>query len=289
MIMKKTLRKPLSLICVIAILVAVSFSIHVSAAGDPTGVLQISYDTATPKHQALSMKVDSVASQSPIQAFCVGWNFTFSNSNGSVEVYVPLSQIDTDGGSRTYVFPMSDGWNIESTGISGAKSIRDKVSNKTLYDNIIKAGCTVHADARIRKYNYSNGTYTPLNTYANSKAEIDSNFSEFSATFRTNTKADYFDLTYTLDPEPIIPPDPTITLIDPPDGLTIYAGQTFTIIGIAKYCKSVDVLINGEVYKTFNCVLDASTGYYQTFNVNTTYTAPKTGDYTVQLIGHGGN
>ena len=227
--MKQTLRIILSLFMIIAILVSMNTP---SYAGYGTGALDSVGDGATPKeHQALKMLVDSVASTSSLQAFCIGWTFTFSNSNGSVSVYVPLSQIDKDGGSRTYTFPMTTGWTKEFTGIAGGKSIRDLVSNKTTYDNIIKDGCTVHADARIQKYSYSSGAFTPLNTYADSKSEIDSNFLEFSDTFKTNTKNDYFDLSLTLAPEPIILPIPKVNIAMPLDDSTVLQGTTVTFKG----------------------------------------------------------
>lgn len=202
--MKQPLKKIVSYICIVIIFLGMNIP---TFAGFEKQVLQVKGDGATPKeHQALTMDVDSVASNSPLQAFCIGWTFTFSNTSGSLEVYVPLSSVNTSGGSRTYTFPLTTGWTKEYTGIAGGKSIRDLVSDKAKYDKIIKDGCKVHADARIRKYSYSNGKYTPLNVYANKKAEIDSNFSEFTQAFKTNTKDDYFDLELVLlaEPEPYI-------------------------------------------------------------------------------------
>lgn len=200
--MKQIFRSTLSLILIMTFL----FSIYLPVfAGVGSGILILDKDNTN--HQALKMSVDSVASTSSLQAFCVGWNFTFSNSNGSVSVYVPLSYVDTDGGFREYLFPLTTGWTLDYTGITGGQSIRDLVSNKTQFDNIIKAGCTVTANARVQKYSYSSnpapkGTFTKLSTIANTATEIDSNFSEFSSTFKTNTKTDYYNLTLTLAAEP---------------------------------------------------------------------------------------
>ncbi len=290
--MKQALRKKLSLICIIVALFIIGIPVYADiGGGGGTGVLDIRYDTATPRHQALTMKVDSVASQSPLQAFCVGWNFTFSNSKGSVEVYVPLSQVDTDGGSRTYTFPMSDGWNIASTGISGAKSIREKVGNKALYDIILKAGCTVHADARIRKYSYSNGIYTPLNTYANTKDEIakfDStgkiiggNFTEFSTNFINNTRNDYFDLTYTLAPEPVMP-TPVVNLTLPINGSTVIQGTEVTFKGFGTGVHHIAGYVNGNyigVQNNPNSDITVQMKYETTVRLDTI------GDYTFQIKG----
>ena len=101
------MKKVLSCICLLVVLF--SFDMHVFAAfngnSGQTGILKVFSDGATPnEHQALSMTVDSIPSDSPLQAFCIGWNFTFSNSNVSsvpVSVYVPLSSVNTSGGSRT--------------------------------------------------------------------------------------------------------------------------------------------------------------------------------------------
>ncbi|OPX44231.1 microbial collagenase precursor [Ruminiclostridium hungatei] len=233
------------------------------------------------EHQALTMLVDSVASNSPIQAFCVGWNFTFRNPSGGVEVYVPLSQIDTDGGGRTYTFPLTTGWTREFTGISGGLSIRDLVSNKSKYDAIIKAGCTVYAEARIRKYSYFNGTYTPLNTYANTKAEIDSNFSEFSDAFKINTKSDYFDLSYQLEPEPVLP-TPVVNMTLPIDGSTVAQGTEVTFKGFGTGVHHIAGYVNGKhigVQNNPNSDITVQMKYETTVKLDTV------GDYTFQIRG----
>lgn len=242
--MKKVSFNILSFICILAILHSIPIPSYAGLSSD-----KLILDTDITNHQALKMIVNSVASNSPLQAFCVGWSFTFSNAKGSMEVYVPISQIDTDGGSRTYTFPITPGWTKEFTGISGGKSIRDLVSNKSAFDAIIKAGCTVHADARIRKYSYSpspapKGTYTPLSTYANSKAEIDSNFSEFSDDFKSNTKNDYFDLSLTLLPEPVLP-TPVVNLTLPINGSTVVQGTVVTIKGFGVGVHHIGGFVDG--------------------------------------------
>jgi hypothetical protein len=289
--LKKSFKKIISLIITIFILLSTNVPIKadIGGGGTETGVLQIKTDSASPEeHQALSMTVDSVSSYSSLQAFCIGWTFTFSNSNGSVTVYVPLAQIDTDGGSRTYTLPITTGWTKEFTGIAGGKSIRDLISNKTLYDTIIKAGCSVHADARIRKYSYlpdpsPKGIYTPLNTYANSKTELDSNFSEFSTNFKTNTKADYFDLSMTLDPEPIPVPDPSVMLNLPEDGSTVLQGTTVTLKGFGTGCHHIAGYVDGAMYgnEQINPNEDISTQ----MKYETTVKLDEIRDYTFQIKG----
>lgn len=244
--MNQTFRKPLCLICIIVIILSINIPIY---AGYGEGILEVINDGA--KHQALTMTVSSVASTSSLQAFCVGWTFTFSNSNGSIEVYVPLAPIDTDGGGRTYTFPLTTGWTKPATGIAGARSIRDLVSDKTTFDKIIKAGCTVYADARIEKYSYSpvpapNGKFTPLGVYANIKDEIDDNFSEFSSTFKTNTKRDYFDLNKTMPPEAITLSTPKVTLTLPTNGSTVLKGTTVIFKGFGTGVHHMDGYVDGE-------------------------------------------
>lgn len=199
--MKDTNSKLLSMICVIFILISTYLP---TRAAFEEGILRIKTDTSTPKHQALTMTVSSIPSDSSLQGFCVGWTFTFTSLDGkmSTQIYVPLSEPHFYGGTRSYTFPLTTGWTLEFTGIAGGKSIRDLCSYQWTFDQIIKNGCNIHADASIRKYSYSNGKYTPLNIYAKGKSEIDSNFSEFSYDFKNNTKNDYFDLSLTLAPEP---------------------------------------------------------------------------------------
>ena len=316
--MKNTLKKTLSLIIVVVILITTYISVQAADDGgggeSETGVLKIAYDTAKPRHQALTMTVDPVDSQSPIQAFCVGWTFKFislkddsSIENRVINAFVPLSDFKPDGEKKRYTFPLTSDWTGEYTGIADGKSIRDMILDDELdsdnnnlneqikYDSILHSNFIVLADACIQKYSYRNGKYTPLDTFANSKWDIDEYFSEFSPKFKTNTKDNYFVLRLLFDPELITS---TVTLKDPPDGLKINKGESFTITGVATHCKTVDVLINGifyhdvllnGLYKTFNCELDTATGYYKEYNVKTTYTATETGDYDVQLRGYDAN
>ncbi len=279
--MKKVSFNILSFICILAILLSIPIPSYAGLSSD-----KLILDTDITNHQALKMIVNSVASNSPLQAFCVGWSFTFSNAKGSMEVYVPISQIDTDGGSRTYTFPITPGWTKEFTGISGGKSIRDLVSNKSEFDAIIKAGCTVYADARIRKYSYSpspapKGMFTPLNTYANSKAEIDSNFSEFSDDFKSNTKNDYFDLSLTLLPEPVMP-TPAVNLTLPIDGSTVIQGTEVTFKGFGTGVHHIAGYVNGNyigVQNNPNSDITVQMKYETTVRLDTI------GDYTFQIKG----
>jgi hypothetical protein len=266
--MKQTLRRILSIICAVTFTLSVLIIPVLAASGggdSPLGILSIENDKATPNHQALTMTVDGVPSGNSPQAFCVGWTFTFKSTAHpdwpSISIYAPLSDIQFTGGTRTYTFPLTNLWTREFTGIAGGKSIRDLTDYKWTYDNIIKDGCTVDADARIRKYSYSNGKYTSLGTEAISPGEIDSKFGEFSSNFKTNTKHDYYPDPLPLTPEPV----PTITLTSPPDETTIYLGETITITGDSTYCNSVDIMINDTVYKSFNCT------QYK-YHVNTNYT-----------------
>lgn len=293
--MKKTLSKALSLIIVVVTLLTAYISVQASGGGG-TGVLEITYDTATPRHQALTMKVDSVASTSSTQAFCVGWNFTFSNPSVSttpVDVYVPLKEVDKDGGYRTYTFPLTKGWILEYTGISGGQSIRDLVTDKAKYDSIIKAGCTVTANARIQKYSYSpnpapKGTFTSLNTYANTKDEIakyDSqgriiggNFTEFTSSFITNTINDYYELIYTLSPEPMLP-TPAVNITLPINGITVVEGTEVTFKVFGTGCHHIAGYVNGQyigVQNNPNSDIAVQTKYETTVKLDTI------GDYTFQ-------
>jgi FlaG/FlaF family flagellin (archaellin) len=254
--MKRTLRKALSLICIIAIIFSINIPVKADIGGDDEfGVLQVKGDRATPKeHQALSMTVSAVNSDKAIQAFCEGWTFTFSNDSGSITVYVPLLDVNKRGGTETYTFPLTSGWTLNATGIKdGKKSIRELVSNKTKYDTIIKDGCHVHADAKIQKYSYSNGKYTGLNVYANSRADIDNHFSEFTDKFKTNTKNDYFDLNLTLaaePPDPSIIPEPIVSIYRPLDQIEVEQGTTIVFIGFGKNVHHMAGYVDGKFYGT---------------------------------------
>ncbi|QNU68309.1 PKD domain-containing protein [Ruminiclostridium herbifermentans] len=261
-------------------------------------------DTDNAKHQALSMTVDSIPSNSPLQAFCIGWNFTFSNeevSSTPVSVYVPLSSVNTSGGTRTYTFPLTTGWTREFTGIAGGKSIRDLVSNKRLYDKIIKAGCTVHANAKILKYKYIDGKPTPMGTYSNginsppnvfadckddieyidSKGIKHGNFTEFSETFKENTKSEYFDLSLTLAAEPLPPPDVVLNL--PEDNSTVIQGTTVTIKGIGTGCHHIGAFVDGKFYGTEQKNPNEDINIPMEFETKITLDQVK--DYTFQIKG----
>lgn len=267
-----------------------------------TGILSL--DTDNSKHQALSMTVDSIPSNSPLQAFCIGWNFTFNNqevSSTPVSVYVPLSSVNTSGGTRTYTFPLTTGWTREFTGIAGGKSIRDLVSNKRMYDKIIKAGCTVHANAKILKYKYTNGKPTPMGTYSNginsppnvfadckndieytdSKGITHGNFTEFSETFKENTKSEYFELSLTLASEPLPPPDVVLKL--PEDNSTVIQGTTVTFKGTGTGCHHIGAFVDGKFYGTEQQNPNEDINIPMEYEATVTLDQVK--DYTFQLKG----
>lgn len=202
--MNKTLKILLSLIIVISLVCSIFLPINADIGGGNTGVLFL--DTDNTKHQALKMTVDSVASTSSLQAFCVGWNFNFKSADGtmSTNVYVEISpdSLNFYGGTRTYTFPVTTGWTKDYTSITGGKSIRDCATYKYTLDQIMKGSFTVTANARVEKYSHSSGTFTPLGIVANTAEEIDSNFAEFTSTFKTNTKSDYYNLVLSLTAEP---------------------------------------------------------------------------------------
>lgn len=272
--MKQKIIKSLRLIFIIGLFFSFSMSIQ-AISGGKKGTLEVKGDGVTPKeHQAVSMTVGSVKSESSLQAFCIGWTFTFSNENNSITVYVPLSIADKGSGTETYTFPLTTGWTLKSTGIAGAKSIRDLVKNKKVYDSIIKDGCHVHADARIEKYSYTNGAFKPLYIYADSRAELDSRFSEFSNDFRNNTKSDYFDLNLTFAPEPPDPaaiPEPKVTLIQPQNGITVLQGTTVTFKGTGTGCHHIGGFVDGKFYGV------------EQFNPNEDITSEMTYETTVRL------
>lgn len=284
--MKPLLRILIILFTFLTLIMSVAKPVKAGLGDGETGILDVRYDTATPRHQALTMLVNSVPSSSPLQAFCVGWNFTFSNERGSVQVYVPLSNIDTDGGGRTYTFPLTTGWTKEFTGISGGLSIRDLVSNKSKYDAVIKAGCTVYADARIQKYSYSTypapkGTYTPLNTYANSYSDIDSSFSEFSQDFKINTKSDYFNLSYQLEAEPVLP-TPNVNITLPADGSVVVQGTEVTFKGFGTGVHHIEGYVNGKLISVHN---NPSSDITVQMKYETTVKLDTVGQYIFQIKG----
>lgn len=250
------------------------------------------------------MTVDSVSSNSPLQAFCIGWNFTFSNlqvSSVPVSVYVPLSGVNTSGGSRTYTFPLTTGWTREFTGISGGKSIRDLVSDKKTYDKIIKSGCTVHANAKILKFKYTNGKPVPMGTYANginsppnvfadnkndieyidSNGKSHGNFTEFSESFKENTKNDYYELSLTLAAEPL--PPPKVALTFPEDGSTVIQGTSVSFGGSGTGCHHIGGFVDGEFYgvEKFN----PNDDFNIEMNYESTVILDQVKDYTFQIKG----
>lgn len=275
--MKITSRKILSLICCIAILLAISLPTY---AGVGSGILDL--DTDNTKHQALTMSVNSVASTAPIQAFCVGWQFEFSNPNESISIDIELREVKTNGGSRTYIFPITTGWTKESTGIKGGNSLRDMVSDKATFDRIIKDGFTVTANAIIRKYSYSKGKFIPLGTYAYSKSDIDSNFSEFTSAFKTNTKDDYFDLSLTLAPEPPVAPDPRVNLTLPINNSTVLQGTVVTFKGFGTGIHHISGFVDGKFMEEQG---NPSEDYNDQMKFETIVKLDEVRDYTFQIKG----
>ena len=299
--MKKIIVKIICILVITIFLFGFNTSVQGYGGGD-TGMLILDIDITN--HQALKMTVDSIPSSSPLQAFCIGWNFTFSNpdvSSTPVSVYVPLSSVNTSGGTRTYTFPLTTGWTREFTGIAGGKSIRDLVSNKRTYDKIIKAGCTVHANAKILKYKYTNGKPTPMGTYSNGinsppnvfadfKNDIEytdtkgikhGNFTEFSDTFKENTKSDYFELSLTLSAEPLPPPDVILNL--PEDNSTVIQGTTVTIKGTGTGCHHIGAFVDGKFYGTEQ--LNPNDDINLPMEYETTVKLDELKDYTFQIKG----
>ena len=275
--MKKAFRRTLSLILALAILFSISIPVY---AGYNDGILMI--DTDNTKHQALKMHVDSVASTSPLQAFCTGWNFEFNNSSDSISVSFDIYPVDFNGGSRDYIFPMTTGYTKPTTGIKGGKSIRDMVSDKAAFDRITKSGFTVTANATIQKYSYSKGKFTPLSVYANTSAEIDSEFSEFTAAFKTNTKNDYFDLSLTLASEPPVAPDPKVNLTLPINNSTVLQGTVVTFKGFGTGVHHISGFVDGKFMEEQG---NPSEDYNDQMKFETTVKLDEIRDYTFQIKG----
>ncbi len=301
------MKKILCSICLLSIFFNIEMTVLAAFNGNTgqTGILKIFSDGSIPKeHQALSMTVDSIQSNSPLQAFCIGWNFTFSNqevSSTPVSVYVPLSSVNTGGDTRTYTFPLTTGWTRDFTGIAGGKSIRDLVSNKRIYDKIIKAGCTVHANAKILKYKYTNGKPTPMGSYSNginsppnvfadckndieytdTKGITHGNFTEFSETFKDNTKSEYFELSLTLAAEPLPPPDVVLNL--PEDNSTVIQGTTVTLKGVGTGCHHIGAFVDGKFYDTEQ--QNPNEDINVPMEYETTVTLDQVKDYTFQIKG----
>ena len=198
-------------------------------AGTVSNVLKLTDDKAG--HNALEMTVTPVPSTSPLQAFCVGWQFKFSNEKGSISVSLDLLEVKTTSGSKDFKFALTSEYIGLTSGIKGFKSIRDAVSDKATFDKIVKQGCTVTANAIIRKYSYTNGKLVPTSTYAYSREDIDDNFGEFTDNFKDNTKDNYFELTVPIPPEKVPAPEPHVEITQPQNGLTVLRGKTVTFKG----------------------------------------------------------
>ena len=225
--MIKHFKTLLSVIIISLILFNAITSVFAGTSGST--VLKLSSDGAG--HNALKMTVNPVPSTSPLQAFCVGWQFDFSNSKGSISVSLELSEVKFTSGSKDFTFALTSEYVGLTSGIKGFKSIRDAVSDKATFDKIVKQGCTVTANAIIRKYTISNGKMVATNTYAYNKGDIDSNFSEFTDTFKNNTKDNYFELTVPIPPESVPAPDPNVEITLPVNGSTVLRGTVVPFKG----------------------------------------------------------
>ncbi|HEX2926281.1 MAG TPA: PKD domain-containing protein, partial [Ruminiclostridium sp.] len=208
--MRNIIKSIINVVCIVIILMNSIMLVFASGGGggnddDNDGnILNIAYDTD--KRQSFSMVTDSVSSNSSQQGFCVGWTFEFSSIDGntSTKIYVPIKNPDTNGGTHTYIMPLSNGWKGDSSNIDGGSSIFSLTTYQYTYSLLIKQGCKVTANARIEKFSYNSytGKYTSMGVYADNPAELKKVFSGFSDDFITNTIKDYFNWSNTLDPEP---------------------------------------------------------------------------------------
>lgn len=292
--MKYTLRKVLTLLIVFSVLFSTSIPIQ---AADPTGVLLP--DTDSKGFQALKMAVTSVASTAPLQAFCEGWNFTFSLDSESIDVYVPLSVVNKNGGSKTYTFALTSEYSKDTTGIKGAKSIRDLITgstDKATFDRIIKGGATAHANARIQKYSYSvvNGkpVFKELGVFAdidNEIAEYDNNgkliggnFTEFTSSFISNTKKLYYNLEYTFKPQSVPAPDPKVNLTLPINNSTVLQGTVVTFKGFGTGVHHISGFVDGKFMEE---QANPNEDINEQMRFETTVKLDEVRDYTFQIKG----
>lgn len=292
--MKYTLRKVLTLLIVFSVLFSTSIPIQ---AADPTGVLLP--DTDSKGFQALKMAVTSVASTAPLQAFCEGWNFTFSLDSESIDVYVPLSVVNKNGGSKTYTFALTSEYSKDTTGIKGAKSIRDLITgstDKATFDRIIKGGATAHANARIQKYSYSvvNGkpVFKELGVFAdidNEIAEYDNNgkliggnFTEFTSSFISNTKKLYYNLEYTFKPQSVPAPDPKVNLTLPINNSIVLQGTVVTFKGFGTGVHHISGFVDGKFMEE---QANPNEDINEQMRFETTVKLDEVRDYTFQIKG----
>lgn len=233
-------------------------------------------------HNALSMTVNPVPSTSPLQAFCVGWQFEFSNEKGSISVSLDLKEVKFTSGSKDFVFALTSDYIGLTSGIKDFKSIRDAISDKSTFDKIVKQGCTVTANAIIRKYSYTNGRMVPTSTYAYSKEDINNNFSEFTIDFKNNTKNNYFELTVLIPPEKVPDPEPHVEITQPVNGLTVLRGKTVTFKGWGTGVHHIGGFVDDKFLEEQS---NPSNDYNDKMWFETTVTLNELGPHTFYLLG----
>jgi outer membrane lipoprotein-sorting protein len=265
--MNKNYSKTLSLIMIIAILF--SFHIPVQAdiggGGEEKGALSPIYDNSS--HGALQWRVKGVTSTSPLQAFVIGWNFTFKGDNGqTLTIYIPRKMDYWGAHPPANVYPLTNGWSsstamhgIDNTGAYAGKTcIRDFINyepNKVKFDNIVSKGCTITANAKIQKYTYDTdrkpefiaiSSSNPTNI-ATTYDELKNNFKEFSSEYLINM-VNYFNITFRIEPEKIPPQTPKVALTQPKNGTTILQGTTVTFKGTGTGCHHIGGFVDGKFY-----------------------------------------
>lgn len=259
---------------------------HINASGNNNKKLGITEDGA--KHQAFVMEVDSVPSTAPLQAFCVGWNFTFESNDRTLftTVYVPLDpeKINFYGGLRSYIMPISDKW-IGNEDVGGGKSIYDIAPYPDKLSKIMKQGCHVTANARIEKYNYnsSTGKFMATGIYAMSSSLFLERFSEFSQEFKDNTVADYYNWYDDLNAEELKDSDPTVTLNLPQDGREFLQDELIPFEGTGENVHHIQGYLDGTPYgpQGVNPNQDKSKmDYISSVRLHTT------GNHTFQIVGY---
>lgn len=277
--MKKLVNRVVSVIFILSISL---FNVLPTYAGTISNVIKNIDDGLG--HQAFQMSVDSVASTSSVQAFCVGWTFEFTSIDKtmSTKVYVQLDNIDTDGGSRIYTMPISPDWSGNSD-IIGGVSIYDKATYQWTLSQIMKSGCTVVANARIEKYSYSSSTGPiPLGMFANNPTELQNNFGEFSPAFLSNTTSDYFNWIGSLAPETIKLPNPSVILNLPTNGSTVVQGSTVTFSGTGTGVHHIGGYVDGTYIGVQN---NPDTDITKQMTYSTPVKLDQIKDYTFQIKG----
>ena len=232
------------------------FQISYADNGMGGGILGTYKDTKN--FQALTFTVNPVNSTSPTQAFAVGWTVKILDESGNVfdEVYLATPP-QFSGASRKYYLPLSKGFSYKAAGnevISG--SIESKISADKVnrYRQIVSGsvGSTFLVDAHIQKYTYnalSNPKYLPASPacYADNMDQINSDFKEFSDSFKNNLPGNYFDLRKTFTaPEPVTLPDPHVEITLPANGSTVLRGTVVPFKGWGTGCHHIGGFVDDE-------------------------------------------